>query len=183
MELANTKQIILANIRATNIVTSEINEKTHQTEKKKRLIAVEGIFNEMDLNPENQTRIINELFLSFNNSKNEFVQKQLSQKIYSYRSQDILKGLFDPERFVDLETVVRLLYNSKLVCFYCKHQVKILYEFVRESEQWSLDRIDNQFGHNRDNVMIACLGCNLKRRTMYHERYAFTKQMRVLKTE
>jgi hypothetical protein len=26
-------------------------------------------------------------------------------------------------------------------------------------------------------VEIACLNCNLRRRTMYHERYVFTKQM------
>jgi len=36
---------------------------------------------------------------------------------------------------------------------------------------------------NRDNVVIACLECNMRRRTMYHERYLATKQLRVNKLE
>ena len=26
-------------------------------------------------------------------------------------------------------------------------------------------------GHNKDNVVISCLNCNLRRRTMHYERY------------
>ena len=59
--------------------------------------------------------------------------------------------------------------------------VEILYEKVREPKQWTLDRIDNRYGHNKENVLIACLDCNVRRKTMYHERYAFTKQLNIVK--
>ena len=41
--------------------------------------------------------------------------------------------------------------------------------------QWTLDRIDNNLGHNSDNVLISCLECNLKRRRMNMERFQFSK--------
>jgi hypothetical protein len=47
--------------------------------------------------------------------------------------------------------------------------------------QWTLERIDNDLGHNKNNVEIACLNCNLRRRTMYHERYLFTKELNIIK--
>jgi hypothetical protein len=59
--------------------------------------------------------------------------------------------------------------------------MKILYEHVREPKQWSLERIDNDYGHNKNNVEIACLSCNLRRKTMYHERFIFTKQLNIVK--
>jgi len=61
--------------------------------------------------------------------------------------------------------------------------VHILYENVREPLQWTLERIDNDFGHNKNNVEIACLNCNLRRRTMYHERYLFTKELSIVKKQ
>ena len=57
--------------------------------------------------------------------------------------------------------------------------MKLLYNESRDPLQWSIERIENEFGHNNDNVVIACLRCNLSRRTMYHERYRFTKQMKI----
>ena len=77
--------------------------------------------------------------------------------------------------------VAELLREKQLRCFYCQENVHLMYNAVRDAKQWTLDRMDNSFGHNRGNVEIACLICNLRRRTMYHERYVFTKQMTVVK--
>ena len=52
-----------------------------------------------------------------------------------------------------------------------------MYEYVREPKQWTLERMNNSFGHNRDNVVIACLSCNIRRRTMASERYVLTKEL------
>ena len=106
---------------------------------------------------------------------------ELQKKIYGYKSQDVHKGLFDEAKFVNLKDVIKLLHNSKMICFYCNSQVHVLYEIVREVNQWTLDRVNNSHGHNRDNVIIACLKCNLNRKTMYHERYAFTRQFTLVK--
>jgi hypothetical protein len=54
---------------------------------------------------------------------------------------------------------------------------------VREPQQWTLERMDNDFGHNEGNVVIACLSCNLRRRTMHYERYLFTKQLNIVKVD
>jgi hypothetical protein len=73
--------------------------------------------------------------------------------------------------------------ESKNQCYYCKEDVQVLYENVREPKQWTLDRINNKMGHNHGNLLIACLNCNLRRRTMHTERYVFTKQLNIVKRE
>ena len=50
-------------------------------------------------------------------------------------------------------------------------------------KQWSLDRIDNNIGHNVGNLVIACLECNLKRRRRTDEKFLFTKQLNIVKRE
>ena len=95
--------------------------------------------------------------------------------------QDIQKKKYDDDKFVDFQFVISLLVDKKLSCFYCKESVYLFYNYVRENKQWTLERIYNERGHNTDNVEIACLNCNLRRRTMYHERYLFTKQLSVVK--
>lgn len=103
------------------------------------------------------------------------VLQQLAQKITGYKSQDIAKDLYNPILFVTRGRVIELLLESDLLCHYCKKDVKVLYEIVREPLQWTLDRIDNDYGHNTGNLFVACLSCNLRRRTIYHERYVMTK--------
>lgn len=115
------------------------------------------------------------------NPLEECILQELQKKIAGYKTQDIHKGLHDPAKFVNMDDVVRLLRESKMICFYCNTEVHVLYEIVREVNQWTLDRVDNSHGHNRDNVIIACLKCNLNRKTMYHERYAFTRQFTLVK--
>jgi hypothetical protein len=109
------------------------------------------------------------------------ILQQIKIKINGYKYQDICKKIYNPEKFVDIEYVVSLFNACNLQCFYCHVQVILIYEFVRDPKQWTLERIDNSMGHNIDNTEIACLYCNLHRRTMYHERYLATKQMIIVK--
>ena len=109
------------------------------------------------------------------------LRRQDCAKISGYKSQDMKKGLFDESKFVCFDDVIKLMTDSKMECFYCKKPSLLFYEYVRDRCQWTLERIDNSRGHNIDNVEIACLDCNLRRRTMYHERYLFTKQIGIIK--
>ena len=111
-----------------------------------------------------------------NNIRTE-LRRQVCAKISGYKSQDMKKGIYDDAKFVRFDDVVALMAERKMSCFYCKKQALLFYEYSRDCDQWTLERIDNARGHNVDNVEIACLNCNLRRRTMYHERYVFTKQM------
>ena len=105
------------------------------------------------------------------------VKEQIHTKIKGYRYQDILKGLLCEQDLVNDEYVIGLLNDCKLKCFYCHMECMILYPHVREPRQWTLERINNDIGHNRGNVQIACLECNLRRRTIHHERYIETKKI------
>jgi hypothetical protein len=107
--------------------------------------------------------------------------QQIQCKLTGYKSQDQYKDLYEPSNIINLPLTIQLLIRSQLKCYYCKELVKVLYERVREPKQWTLERIDNDFGHNIGNVEIACLSCNLRRRTMYHERFIFTKQLTIVK--
>ena len=105
------------------------------------------------------------------------ILSQIKTKIHSYASQDKEKKLFCPEEFVTLNHVVGLLKECNHICYYCKEETQIMYEYVREPKQWTLERLDNTYGHNKNNVVISCLSCNIRRRTMASEKYVQTKQM------
>ena len=109
--------------------------------------------------------------------KVEFLRRQLSKKISGYYDQDLKKGIFDTVKAITIDQVIQLFAECHLQCYYCHNQVKILYEIVRDPLQWTLERLNNEYGHNHDNVVIACLKCNLSRRSMNSERYVKTKQM------
>ena len=115
-----------------------------------------------------------------NPAKSAFIHQQIKNKIHSYRSQDIEKNILDEENLADLSGVLMKLSDAGYTCYYCKDPVQLLYENVREPKQWTLERIDNKKGHILDNVEIACLSCNLRRRTMKVERYVMTKNIRVV---
>ena len=112
----------------------------------------------------------------------QYVVQQIHNKQNGYKTQDIQKGLYSESEFINYPQILELLQKSQLKCYYCLENVQVLYEHVREQKQWSLERIDNSRGHNADNVEIACLICNLRRRTMNSDKYVATKQTKFVKT-
>lgn len=112
-----------------------------------------------------------------------FIKQQIQQKLGGYKAQDIKKEKYDESLFIKHSEVLQLMIKTENLCFYCNEKVHVLYENVREPKQWTLERMDNDKGHNTDNVTIACLNCNLRRRTMHHERYLFTKQLNIIKMD
>ena len=119
-----------------------------------------------------------------NNTKQyKCISESFRQKLSSYRSQDTQKNRYSEENFTNIENIIELLQESGNICYYCREPVKVLYEYVRDPKQWTLERIDNSIGHNKGNLMIACLKCNLGRRTMHQERYVFTKQLNIVKKD
>lgn len=123
---------------------------------------------------------ISKLYLNMEDSNVEhriLILKELTNKIAGYRRQDIEKKVFQNDLFVSLENVIEKLLCSKLKCFYCKQSCELLYKTVYSKQQWTLDRIDNDVGHNTDNVVISCLECNLKRGTMDSDRFKYGKQI------
>lgn len=107
--------------------------------------------------------------------------QQIERKIAGYKQQDIEKNLLSNEKLVQLPNIVDALIDCDFKCFYCKEKMLLLYEMVREEKQWTVDRINNDLGHNYDNFVLACLGCNLKRRCRTKDKFLFTKQLVISK--
>jgi hypothetical protein len=108
-------------------------------------------------------------------------KQQIEQKLNGYKQQDIKKNMYNAEAFVTFRDVVVLLHRSALMCAYCEKEVYVLYENVRDPQQWSLDRVNNDIGHNSLNLVIACLRCNLRRRRINMDAFMFTRQMKLVK--
>lgn len=165
--MENSKTIIMETVGSQKIKTIKEKEKS----KRQITTTTKWKFTEEELNRENHYTIL------YDPSKTLFIYQQIRNKLSSYRSQDIEKNKLNIERFSDLSGVLQKMEDCKLKCFYCKECVALLYENVREPKQWTLERIDNSMGHNIDNIEIACLSCNLRRRTMHYQRYVLTKNI------
>jgi hypothetical protein len=132
-------------------------------------------FSQEDLTPQQQIFHLNDPI------KQSFLYQQIKNKLHSYKSQDIEKNLFQMDLQMDLSGVLHKLETSQYKCFYCKQIILLLYDNVRDPRQWTLERLDNKKGHIFDNVEIACLSCNLRRRTMKVERYVLTQEIKIVK--
>ena len=130
---------------------------------------------------ENQHKLVKRLCANEDFSGNIFVKKELERKIKSYRAQDIKKNKLNEEKLIKMDECIDKLVLSKMKCYYCNENMLLVYENVREPKQWTLDRLDNSIGHITENVVISCLDCNLKRRTMNDEKFKFSKQMKIIK--
>jgi hypothetical protein len=166
--------------------------KERKTEPKKREVSKKWSFPEEYYNYEKQMKLINGISLENleknleNELEDEIIQtviQEINKKIYGYKHQDILKKKLNVNAFIDFNCVIQKMIECELKCRYCKCEMSVLYDITREMKQWSVDRIDNDKGHNKDNFHLACLDCNLKRRRRTDEKFLFTKQLNIVKNE
>jgi hypothetical protein len=130
----------------------------------------------------NHQNYINQLYLNEDFPEKNTIIKELKKKLQGYLSQDKKKNrVYDVKKYINLENLLEQLVTSKLHCHYCKLNIMLLYNNVREPKQWTLDRIDNNKPHNTDNVVIACLKCNLERRRRDDKKFLMSKQMKIMK--
>ena len=125
-----------------------------------------------------QIEYVNQLYLGTEFTYKSICEKELYKKWYGYKRQDIDKGLFVESKLITIEQIYENLMLSKLKCYYCNEECLLLYKDVLAKRQWTLDRIDNQIGHNEDNVVICCLECNIKRGSMDCKRFKMGKSIR-----
>lgn len=127
-----------------------------------------------------QFSVVSKLYMNLENDvieNRDIYIKEITKKISGYKRQDTDKNVYSKNTFISLEDVIEKLLCSKLKCFYCKSTCELIYENILSKRQWTLDRIDNDVGHNVDNVVICCLECNLKRGTMDSGRFKYGKQL------
>ena len=153
---------------------------------KKRVDSEKWTFSEEHYTHSNQINILQDI--SNNNftpidEVSKIVFQQINKKINGYKQQDMIKKVFDKDKFLTFESIITKMFECQLKCRYCKNEMNILYDIVREMTQWSVDRIDNEQGHYIDNYHLACLDCNLKRRRRSDEKFLFTKQLNIVKQD
>ena len=117
---------------------------------------------------------VNELYLS--NAR----PPKLVKKLAGYKQQDQRFDIYSASHFITMDSVLEKLVAARMKCTHCLSEMLLDYS-ARDMRQWTLDRIDNRYGHNSDNVVVCCLQCNLKRRNTNLEKFRFTKQLKLIK--
>jgi hypothetical protein len=193
LEEENNKQIIIngtnnrylikranrvKNVPKTRAIINKYNLTMKDLDYNKQLDLLKEIY----LYQLNGEKEVNENSKEYSKEK-EIILKEIENKISSYKHQDLLKKHFDPEHFITSEILIPKMVESNMKCYYCSCEMFILYENVREMSQWSVDRIDNSMGHNKDNFVLSCLNCNIKRRNRSSDKFLFSKQMNIIKQD
>jgi hypothetical protein len=163
----------------------QIKKLTQEKKKDKKRVEIEKLnLTEEYFIFEKQIEIMNNI-LNNDEDKNgsKILIKQIEKKINSYKQQDVDKKVLNNEKFINLKFIIDKLIETEIKCYYCKCEMYILYENVRDLKQWTVDRINNDLGHNVDNVVLACLDCNLKRRCRSADKFLFTKQLNIIKQD
>jgi len=182
------REFILPQIVPSTPLNTIIGINKKPRKEKKRIITTTKKWNFTEQELQNQYTIVLDLLQTIGsaptNPTQKFVVQQIKQKLSSYKYQDQLKGIYDDTQFANsVAHILLLLRDCQLMCFYCQKTTAIIYENVCEPGQWTIERIDNSIGHNYNNICIACLKCNIGRRTMHQKRYLFTKSITVVELE
>ena len=124
---------------------------------------------------------INKYYMDIDDIYSKSIKSEISRKISGYKNQDVKKEIYDKNLLINANNIIEKLVSCKLKCYYCCNNVKILYKMVRDEQQWTLDRIDNDKCHSDENTVISCLKCNLQRRVKNSDDFVFTKQLKISK--
>lgn len=159
---------------------------TEKKEPKKRILSEKWKLSKEYYTYDKQLQIMKDILsesgeIIDNNSVHKLMNQQINHKITGYKRQDIIRNILDEDKFIQFKEIVSRLVECELKCYYCKENILILYDMSREMNQWTVDRIDNNKGHNIDNFHIACLKCNLKRRRQSDDKFLYTKQLHIIK--
>ena len=152
---------------------------------KKRVQSEKWSFSNENFEYLNQLQMVKNIFNNEFRHNDDDVSKialqEINKKISGYKQQDRIKKRYDEPQFLTLESVIIKMVECELKCRYCRGEMDVIYDISRESRQWSVDRINNDQGHNLTNFHLACLECNLKRRRRTDEKFLFTKQLNIVK--
>lgn len=180
--MSEQKSIIVIDIKKKRKLVP--NSKLNQTAEPTAATAATPATAIAPLSHREQVLIVNQLFLNYDvpcNPQLDFYKSLITKKCAGYKQQDVANTIYDPNWFITTDEVLDLLVASKLLCYYCRKACYIHYTEPLCPDQWTLERISNDHGHNRNNVVIACLKCNLNRGTKSSDRFKLGKQLRFVK--
>ena len=156
-------------------------DKINKVEKPKRKQTEKWALDNIYFTHNKQVEMINSLYLNQAFEYDMLLKREIDKKIKGYKNQDIQKTLLNINKFISLDNTIEKLMASKLKCYYCNDNCELLYRNVLSKKQWTLDRINNDLGHNDDNVVICCYECNVKRGDMDSQRFKDGKSIKIIK--
>ena len=180
----NPKKINITGTNNKYHMKKLVSEHKANKEIKKRVTTEKWAFDKEHFDYVNQMQMIIDISNNNGNYIDEVTKiaiQEINKKISGYKQQDKIKKTLDEAKFLTFDSVISKMLECELKCRYCKLEMNVLYDISREMKQWSVDRIDNDQGHNIDNFHLACLECNLKRRRRTDEKFLFTKQLNIVK--
>ena len=83
----------------------------------------------------------------------------ITLKIRTCRNEDKYKNR---EFNIDKDYIKNLIQETGNICRYCKENIKFEWEEANDRKQFTINRIDNNIGHIKENVEICCLDCNIR---------------------
>lgn len=181
----NSKTIHISGIHNKRQIKNLNSEPGAMKIAKKRVQSEKWSFSNENFEYLNQLQMVKNIFNNEFRHNDDDVSKialqEINKKISGYKQQDRIKKRYDEPQFLTLESVIIKMVECELKCRYCRGEMDVIYDISRESRQWSVDRINNDLGHNLTNFHLACLECNLKRRRRTDEKFLFTKQLNIVK--
>ena len=126
---------------------------------------------------ENPLEVLEQIYSDNVNETAEYCIKELKKKHSGYKSQDKQKHKYDNEQHITFKEMVQKMIECEFKCYYCNKEMLLIYHKKKDGMQWSLERLNNNLGHYKDNTCISCLKCNLGRRTDNHDYYKKAKTM------
>lgn len=132
------------------------------------------------LNIDNHINIVDNLEKGIDFPAKKNILKELKKKLDSYKNQDIKKKRYIQDEFITMSQLISKLKFSELKCHYCLKKTKLIYEDVRDQNQWTLDRLNNNIAHTNENTVICDLKCNLQRRVKDEEKFLCDKQLKII---
>lgn len=158
-------------------------DKINKTENPIRQDSIKMDIDDIYYTHNKQIEVINKLYLEEEQEVSQIFKREIQKKIMGYRNQDFKKKIIDLNRLISLEQTIDLLMRSRLKCFYCNDLCELVYKTIFSKKQWTLDRLNNNNGHNYDNVVISCLECNVKRGNMDSERFKRGKNIKIVRKQ
>lgn len=86
-------------------------------------------------------------------------------KIQSSKSEDKKYNRYDPIDYIDKDFIFEQRDKQNNKCDYCRCDMTT--HRKGEKSCLTVERIDNDLGHNKSNCVLACFECNVKRRAIY----------------
>jgi len=87
------------------------------------------------------------------------LRRSIQKKLVAYKRQDKAKG----RRFsLKVDHILRLREAQNNHCAACNIELLWAYH-PKDTQQFSIDRLDNVIGHTHDNIRLTCLECNRAR--------------------